>query len=130
MNEAPIEHTYSFEEFKTRWPDMFADVVCGFYLPKHWGPVVWAMCGEMEALKLGIKVDQVKSKFGGLRFYFHVDRNPDLPEEEGKLLQELYMNIGDSLVRVAEAGVRLLEKERGYPKENLVFSHRDGKTKP
>lgn len=73
MNEQRNE---LFEEFKAEWPRMFRSVACGFYLPKAWTHILWAVCQEIEReLKCDdecplVDVQQVKSKFGGLRFYF------------------------------------------------------------
>lgn len=59
-----------FERFKKRWPTLFNNVRCGFYLPKGWEGIVWSLCEHLEQIGLeGIVVDQVKEKFGGLRFY-------------------------------------------------------------
>jgi len=67
-----------FEQFKAEWPYMFENVECGFYLPAAWTYIVWGLCqqidwesrlntsSEMEP----VVVSQVKSKFGGLRFYY------------------------------------------------------------
>lgn len=66
-----------FEEFKAEWPEMFANVECGFYLPKGWEHIVWSLCEMIDwESRLNtnedmepVRVSQVKSKFGGLRFY-------------------------------------------------------------
>ena len=50
---------------------MFRDVSCGFYLPDGWEKIVWDLCEKIAPLVEGteFKVEQVKEKFGGLRFY-------------------------------------------------------------
>lgn len=66
------------QKFADRWPDWFAKVRCGFYLPNGWEQLVWTLC---ETLSEGrtpyeMQVEQVKEKFGGLRFYYTAqDRN-------------------------------------------------------
>lgn len=62
---------YTFEAFQKEFPEMFENVYCGFDLPKGWGPLVWNLCSVLKHRKLdkAINVDQVKEKFGGLRFY-------------------------------------------------------------
>ena len=59
------------EEFKERWPTLFENVYCGFFAPDEWRDLLWDLCTELETLEgfEDIKVAQVKSKFGGLRFY-------------------------------------------------------------
>lgn len=57
--------------FRERWPDMFTNVRSGFWLPGGWEKIMWSACEELEPVITGtdFRVDQVKSKFGGLRFY-------------------------------------------------------------
>lgn len=95
-----------FAKFKERWPVMFSDVVCGFHLPERWVPFVWSLCGELEHLKIPVRVDQVKSKFGGLRFYFHIHNDDEFDHDEYRKLE----NIADSLVRMTENAVYILEQ--------------------
>ena len=72
-----------FEEFIAEWPEMFKDVRCGFYLPEGWIHIVWTLCQEIECeSRLNtnedmkpVVVSQVKSKFGGLRFYYEGGNN-------------------------------------------------------
>lgn len=74
----PTGETNSLEEkFRARWPDFFANVYCGFYLPDKWANLVWALCEQLEwrikcvgETNNVLKVAQVKEKFFGLRFYY------------------------------------------------------------
>ncbi len=54
------------ETFQAKWPKMFANVYCGFHLPKGWTKLVWELC---EQLSDQVTVVQVKQKFNSLRFY-------------------------------------------------------------
>jgi hypothetical protein len=76
---------YSFDEFKTRWPDMFANVYCGFSLPRGWGPFVWRLCEDLERIKAQVQVHQVKEKFGGLRFYHAIEQSSEDPEKDERI---------------------------------------------
>ena len=59
-----------YDKFKERWPKMFTDVECGFWLPAGWEQIVWDLCEKIEPLVDDeFRVAQVKEKFGGLRFY-------------------------------------------------------------
>lgn len=60
------------EERKKRYPTVLADVTCGFYCPPGWLPRVELLCDLLERLG-GVQCQQVKEKFGGLRFYFRAD---------------------------------------------------------
>lgn len=83
MNEEKYinpDREFLFEEFKAEWPEMFQDVRCGFYLPPAWKHIVWSLCemidwttqrNKLNGIEMRpVIVDQVKSKFGGLRFYY------------------------------------------------------------
>ena len=37
------------EEFEARWPELMADVPCGFYCPKGWTDLVWKLMEDIEA---------------------------------------------------------------------------------
>jgi hypothetical protein len=70
------------QEFANRWPKWFVDLygdphdTCmsrGFQHRDGWFDLVWRLCEQIEAvvdeLEEPFKVEQVKEKFGGLRFY-------------------------------------------------------------
>jgi hypothetical protein len=68
------------EKFRDRWPGWFRDLygdyrlTCmawGFAHDDGWFDLVWRLCEAIEALgpDEDFKVEQVKEKFGGLRFY-------------------------------------------------------------
>ena len=65
---------YGERDVKAHWPEMFADVRCGFSLPVGWGPLLWALCEVIE--REDVRVAQVKEKFGELRFYYDVSSSP------------------------------------------------------
>lgn len=68
-----MKNDYSFEAFKKAFPKLFEQGVrCGFSLPKGWGPIVWKLCENLDSVEhrnVPLVIEQVKSKFGGLRFY-------------------------------------------------------------
>jgi len=60
-------------------PAFFRDVICGFHLPEEWRGIVDDLCSCIEQRILlnklpmqSLQVTQVKSKFGGLRFYYNI----------------------------------------------------------
>ena len=65
------------EDFKVAFPFMYDNVVCGFCCPDGWIDLVWELSEriysilvkpENEKLKLYYRIEQIKEKFGGLRF--------------------------------------------------------------
>jgi len=80
---------YTREAFTEKWPEWFTKVTCGFHCPLGWGPLLWDACLSLDRLierssrdRSCLVVDQVKIKFGGLRFYitpqFRKDEDPNL----------------------------------------------------
>jgi hypothetical protein len=75
----------AYEEFskrmKTTYPKMFSKPYGGFATSQGWWPVIEILCGEIQHYldwknKTSeevpqVVVDQIKEKFGGLRFYYH-----------------------------------------------------------
>ena len=57
----------AFADFQAAFPRLYRDVRCGFSCPDGWLDIVWRLSEQLEPL--GIECDQVKEKFGGLRFY-------------------------------------------------------------
>lgn len=73
-----------YEEFEKRmveaYPKMFAEPYGGFAVGPGWWPILESLCGQIqhhldwknkksEAVPQ-VTVDQIKEKFGGLRFYY------------------------------------------------------------
>ena len=73
-----------YEEFEKRmveaYPKMFAESYGGFAVGPGWWPILESLCGQIqhhldwknkksEAVPQ-VTVDQIKEKFGGLRFYY------------------------------------------------------------
>jgi len=73
-----------YEEFEKRmvetYPKMFAEPYGGFAVGSGWWPILESLCGQiqhhldwknkkLEAVPQ-VTVDQIKEKFGGLRFYY------------------------------------------------------------
>jgi hypothetical protein len=60
------------EEFQEMFPKLYTDVRCGFCLPKGWKELLIELSKSLEPFlekHPEMKVEQVKEKFGGLRFY-------------------------------------------------------------
>lgn len=57
------------EVFFNRYPDMFERVDCEVAIPPGWVGLVDALCMTLVNDGFKGKVRQIKSKFGGLRFY-------------------------------------------------------------
>jgi hypothetical protein len=73
-----------YEEFVKRmveaYPKMFAEPYGGFAVGPGWWPILEALCGQIQhhidwknkqsEVVAQITVNQIKEKFGGLRFYY------------------------------------------------------------
>ena len=73
-----------YEQFaksmEERFPEMFAGKYGGFAIGEGWWPIIDVLCTNIQQhidwkIKQGqeiaqVKVEQVKEKFGGLRFYY------------------------------------------------------------
>ena len=62
-------------EFEERWPALMAGLPrTGFSCPKGWSDLVWELIANIELELEGnlalFTIDQVKEKFGSLRFYY------------------------------------------------------------
>jgi hypothetical protein len=66
----------TFEDFKREFPSLYDHPkLFDFSLPPGWTELVWEL--SQSLVPLGIEVVQVKSKFGGLRFYTDTLVDPD-----------------------------------------------------
>ena len=68
------------EKLCTRFPSIFRDrhgdyretcMVWGFSCGDGWFQLIWDLCLELEKVNPQVVAQQVKEKFGGLRFYVH-----------------------------------------------------------
>lgn len=57
----------TFEDFRAAFPKLYREVRCGWSCPEGWLELVWRLSEQLEPL--GVQCDQVKEKFGSLRFY-------------------------------------------------------------
>lgn len=48
---------------------MLQKVSCGVSIGKGWYQIIDDLCSKIEETGIDVKVEQVKEKFGGLRFY-------------------------------------------------------------
>lgn len=65
----------SSEELEALYPNVYSDECCSFEIPIGWYPLIAELSHDInEILKLNpgssIVCEQVKQKFGGLRFYY------------------------------------------------------------
>jgi len=61
-----------YDYFKNKYPDLFADKnFCGFDCNEGWKDILERLFVKIadDMRRIGSTVDQVKEKFGGLRFY-------------------------------------------------------------
>lgn len=65
----------TFEDFQKAFPRLYSNVRCGFQCPEGWCDIVWRLSEQLEPL--GVQCDQVKEKFGGLRFYTRGTEDPN-----------------------------------------------------
>ena len=73
-----------YEEFEKQmieaYPKMFAEPYGGFAVGPGWWPILESLCGQIQhhldwknkksEVVAQVTVDQIKEKFGGLRFYY------------------------------------------------------------
>jgi len=67
-------------DFKHKWLNY---VPCGADIPESWEPVVIRLIQDIEDVVGYVdwfKIDQIKEKFGGLRFYYSLDSEMDVPD--------------------------------------------------
>jgi hypothetical protein len=67
-------------KMETQYPKMFAEPYGGFAVGAGWYPILETLCANIQShidwkVKQGkdiaqVEVDQIKEKFGGLRFYY------------------------------------------------------------
>lgn len=57
----------TFADFQSAFPQLYRNVVCGFDCPTGWLPLVWQLSEQLASS--GMQCDQIKEKFGGLRYY-------------------------------------------------------------
>ena len=94
MNEEPEPYEVFAEQMKTRFPKMFEDSYGGFACGEGWWPIIETLCANIQShidWKINTReklleanpynhpipdaveqvvVNQIKEKFGGLRFYY------------------------------------------------------------
>lgn len=100
------------DRFPDFWNDLYGDetATCmahGFQCGDGWFQLIWNLCEEIEAaLKSdpveGFKVEQVKEKFGSLRFYVS-DENPRIEhaiKQAGELSEVTCENCGSREGRI------------------------------
>ena len=80
-------------EIAARYPRLFENGVAPqwSYVFPGWSDLVEQLCADLDAALppgQGLRVVQVKEKFGGLRFYYHVDAAGDLANALTKIKAE------------------------------------------
>jgi hypothetical protein len=64
----------TFADFKAAFPTLYSEVRGGFECPPGWVKLVWELSEQIAPL--GAECDQVKEKFGALRFYLRHEIEP------------------------------------------------------
>lgn len=95
------ENVFDYSELKVKYPRVYKyPIQCGFYSPADWMPIIDRLSERIERYlvshpDIDFRVDQVKEKFWGLRFYVNVS-NPvidgfivEAEEEVKRLMKEL-----------------------------------------
>jgi hypothetical protein len=79
MSEEFDKYDEFAKRMETKFPAMFAEPYGGFAISEGWWPIVEVLCAQIQhhtdwKLKQGkdcqVTVNQIKEKFGGLRFYY------------------------------------------------------------
>ena len=60
---------------------------CGSYVLEGWATIINTLNDEIAAIDPDYKVDQIKEKFGGLRYYVHLSK--DLTEPQVDAIRQL-----------------------------------------
>ena len=72
------ENVFDYSELKSKYPRVYSHPIrCGFYCPADWMEVIDRLSSRIESYlelhpEIDFRVDQVKEKFWGLRFYVSV----------------------------------------------------------
>lgn len=72
------ENVFDYSELKAKYPRVYSHPIrCGFYSPADWMEVIDSLSSRIESYlelhpEIDFRVDQVKEKFWGLRFYVNV----------------------------------------------------------
>jgi len=74
------QYTEFVDRLHTRFPAMFSEKYGGIACGLGWWPIIEALCGQIQhhidwknkksAVVPQVTVEQIKEKFGGLRFYY------------------------------------------------------------
>jgi hypothetical protein len=83
MNYSETEYDEFVKSMETKYPKMFSQPYGGFAVDKGWWPILQALCAniqhhidwwnknhEKHPVVEQVVVEQIKEKFGGLRFYY------------------------------------------------------------
>jgi hypothetical protein len=83
MNYSETEYDEFVKSMETKYPKMFSQPYGGFAVDKGWWPILQALCAniqhhidwwnknhEKHPIVEQVVVEQIKEKFGGLRFYY------------------------------------------------------------
>jgi hypothetical protein len=72
------ENVFDYSELKLKYPRVYLHPIrCGFYCPADWMEIIDRLSSRIESYlelhpEIDFRVDQVKEKFWGLRFYVSV----------------------------------------------------------
>ena len=72
------ENVFDYSDLKSKYPRVYSHPIrCGFYCPADWMEVIDRLSSRIESYlelhpEIDFRVDQVKEKFWGLRFYVNV----------------------------------------------------------
>lgn len=72
------ENVFDYSDLKQKYPRVYRyPIQCGFYCPADWMEIIDRLSARIESYlelhsEIDFRVDQVKEKFWGLRFYVNV----------------------------------------------------------
>ena len=80
MNDEFEKYDAFAKQMEEQFPKMFAEPYGGFCCSEGWWPILKALCGQIQhhidwknkqlEVVAQVTVNQIKEKFGGLRFYY------------------------------------------------------------
>jgi len=83
MSEEETRYDKFHKEMETKFPKMFSEPYGGFACGEGWWPILRSLCGQIQhhidwhnknhekhPVVPQVTVNQIKEKFGGLRFYY------------------------------------------------------------
>jgi hypothetical protein len=122
-----------FEKYPKMFPNSSTTMGLGLEVPLSWLPTINELCNALQnrgwtwgggpRSRPQVIADQIKTKFGQLRFYFHLENTDEtweeqVTEEERKEAFRKYYDYYQGMIDFADNMLYNMEYENGKPKDN------------